>query len=248
MGFNNTCSSSSFTIGLHYGGWATSYQAPHKYFTKIPEDIAGLNAPLMCAGVTSYSPLRRDLRAGMKVGVVGIGGLGHLGIKFARHMGCEVTAISTSPEKEAEARELGAHHFINSRDTKQVQQASRSLNYILDTALAYTVNTSLAMLKPNGVLTVVGAPEATEEKNPFNAFEIVIRNLSIKGSAAGSMDDMQSMIDFCSLHKINCKSEVYKFSDAKAAIDSLGNSKPRAPRYRAVLETGSFFKTFTPSH
>lgn len=248
MGFNNTCSSMGLTIGLHYGGWATSYQAPAKCFVEVPESISGLNAPLMCAGVTSYSPLRRDLRSGMKVGVVGIGGLGHLGIKFARSMGCEVTAISTSADKETEARELGAHHFINSKDPKQVQKAAKSLHYILDTATAYTLNTSLGMLRPNGTVTVVGAPEVSGEKNPFNAFDIVLRNLSIKGSAAGSMDDMASMIEFCDLHKINCKSEVYKFADARLAIESLGLSKPRAPRYRAVLETASFFQNFTPSN
>jgi len=157
-----------------------------------------------------------------------------------------VTAISTSPDKEQEARELGAHHFLNSKDPKQIQKASRSLDYILDTATAYTLNSSLTMLRPNGKITIVGAPESSEVKNKFNAFEIVTFNLTVKGSAAGTMADMESMVDFCNLHKIDCKSEVYRFDDAKSAINSLANSTPRAPRYRAVFETASFLSTFTP--
>jgi len=245
-GYNNTCKDASLTMGLHYGGWATSYQAPIKGFVKIPESIPDYNSPLMCAGVTAYSPLRHDLVSGMKVGVVGIGGLGHLGVKFARSMGCEVTAISTSQDKEQEARELGAHHFINSKDPKQLQKASRSLDYILDTATAYTLNSSLKLLRPNGKINVVGAPEHSDAKNPFNAFEIVTFNLTVKGSPAGTMEDMASMVDFCALHKIDCKSEVYRFDDVKTALNSLANSTPRAPRYRAALETASFFSTFNP--
>ena len=245
-GHHNTCLGSRFTIGLHYGGWATSYQAPVKGFVKVPESIPDSSSPLMCAGITAYSPLRHDLVSGMKVGVVGIGGLGHLGVKFARSMGCEVTAISTSPDKEQEARELGAHHFINSKDPKQLQKASRSLDYILDTATAYTLNSSLKLLRPNGKINVVGAPEHSDAKSPFNAFEIVTFNLTVKGSPAGTMEDMASMVDFCALHKIDCKSEVYRFDDVKTALNSLANSTPRAPRYRAALETASFFSTFNP--
>lgn len=247
LGFTNICSQSRFTIGQEFGGFATSFQSRANNFTKIPDAIPGSAAPLMCAGTTVFSPLSRDLSPGMKVGVIGVGGLGHLGIMYANKMGCEVTAISTSLDKEAEARLFGAHHFLVSKDSKAVNSAERTLDYILDTATAYSLDISTTLLKPRGIVNIVGAPENPEHHN-FNAFSAVSKNLTIKGSAAGSRLETEKMIEFSARHSVYPKSEVYKFSDFNLAMDSLAKSIPRAPRYRAVLETASFFENFTPSN
>lgn len=241
------CDTAEVSIVNHFGGWATSYQSNQQGFHKLPDAIPGSAAPLMCAGATVYSPFKRDLVPGMKVGVVGIGGLGHLALMFAKGMGCEVTAISTSPSKEPEARDLGAHHFLNSKDPEAVKRGERTLDYIIDTSIGTTLDMQLKLLKPRGTVTVVGLPEAGE-KPSFNAFSVVSKDLTVKGSAAGSKLEIDSMLEFSALHSIYPKSEIYSFANARAAIDSLGSSIPRAPRYRAVLETASYFETFTPSN
>lgn len=245
-GNNNLCPSSAFTVGLHYGGWATSFQSKANSFVRVSEKVPGTAAPLFCAGLTAYSPLSRDLVPGMKVGVVGIGGLGHLGIMIANKMGCEVTAISTSADKEPEARELGAHHFLNSRDPKALNNAANSLDYILNTATAHEFEMNFGLLNKKGVLNVVGAPHHAEP-SPFYVSALIYKQLTIKASAAGSRIEMEKMMDFCTLHSIYPKTETYQFTEAQQAIDSLANSKPRAPRYRAVFDSASFFESFTPS-
>ncbi|OMJ82795.1 hypothetical protein SteCoe_16391 [Stentor coeruleus] len=246
-GNTQLCDTAEISIVNHFGGWATSYQSNQQGFYKLPDSMPGSAAPIMCAGATVYSPFKRDLVSGMKVGVVGIGGLGHLALMFAKNMGCEVTAISTSPSKEPEAREFGADHFLNSRDPEAIKRNERTLDYIIDTAIAPTLDTQLRLLKPRGIVTVVGLPEGGQ--NPtLNAFSIVTKDLTVKGSAAGSRSEIESMLEFCGLHSIYPKSEIYQFGNARAAIDSLGASIPRAPRYRAVLETASYFDIFTPSN
>ena len=246
-GFNNVCPKGGFTIGLEYGGWATSFQSKAYCFAKIPDSLPGSAAPLLCAGLTVYSPLSREVQPGMKVGIVGIGGLGHLGIQYARAMGCEVTAISTSPDKEQEAREFGASHFVNSKDPQSLRKATNSLGFILDTALVYDLNTDLSLLRPRGVLTFVGAPEVPTKVN-LDIFDMLFKNAMVKGSAAGSHTEAQNMLEFSARNRVLPKCEVYKFSDAKAALDSLALGQPRAPRYRACFETASFFETFTPNN
>ena len=247
-GNNNLCPTGELTIGAHYGGWATSFQSKANSFVRVGDQLPGTAAPLFCAGVTVYSPMHRDLVPGMKVGIVGIGGLGHLGITMANRMGCEVTAISTSPDKEAESKELGAHHFLNSRDEAALKEAKNSLDYILNTATAHEFSMNFGLLKPRGVLNVVGAPEISGFNQPFYAQSLIFKELTIKASAAGSRIEMESMLDFCTLHSIYPRSEVYQFTEADKAIESLAKSKPRAPRYRAVFDTASFFETFTPSN
>ena len=246
-GNNNLCASSQFTVGLHYGGWATSYQSKCRSFFKIKEEVPGTAAPLFCGGVTAYSPLKRDVVAGMKVGIVGIGGIGHLGIMMANKMGCEVTAISTTPDKEKEARELGAHKFLNSKDPEQVRKHQNSLDYILDTATSHNVSLDLGLLRACGAVNFVGA-HSSREHQPFYAASVIGKELTIKGSAAGSRLEMESMIDFCTLHSIYPKSEVYQLTEATQAINSLANNQPRAPRYRAVFDTASYFETFAPNY
>ena len=244
-GNNNVCPEGVFAVGLEFGGWATSFQSKANSFCKISEELPGTAAPLLCAGVTVYSPMHRDLVPGMKVGVVGIGGLGHLGITMANKMGCEVTAISTSADKEAEAKGLGAHHFLNSRDENALKNAANSLDYIINTATVNEYSMNFGLLKPRGVLSVVGVPENSQ---PFYAQSVIFKELTIKASPAGSRLEMQAMLEFCTLHSIYPKSEVYQLTEADKAIQSVALSRPRAPRYRAVFDTASIFETFTPNN
>ena len=244
-GYTNVCPERVISLGLEYGGWATSYQSKANSFFKISEELPGTAAPLLCAGVTVYSPMRRDLVPGMKVGVVGIGGLGHLGITMANKMGCEVTAISTSADKEAEAKGLGAHHFLNTRDENAVKLATNSLDYILNTATVNEYSMNFGLLKPRGVLCVVGVPENSQ---PFYAQSVILKELTIKASSIGSRLETQAMLEFCTLHSIYPRSEVYQLTEADKAIQSVALGRPKAPRYRAVFDTASFFETFTPKN
>ncbi|CAG9327757.1 unnamed protein product [Blepharisma stoltei] len=147
-GNENYCPKRVGTYDPHFGGYATSFQAKGNFFYKLDDSFPGEAAPLFCAGMTVFPPLQKDVVGGMKVGVVGIGGLGHLALKFARAMGTEVTAISTSSSKETDAKEFGAHHFINLKDEKQVKNGIGSLDYIINTATSYDIGQCCSLLKP----------------------------------------------------------------------------------------------------
>ncbi|CAG9322725.1 unnamed protein product [Blepharisma stoltei] len=168
-GFDNLCPKKVTTYDPHFGGYATSFQAKGSFFFKLDESFPGEAAPMFCAGLTVFAPLHRDVVSGMRVGVIGIGGLGHLAIKFANSMGTEVTAISTSNNKQADAREFGAHHFINLRDEAQMKNAMGSLDYIINTATSYDITQCCSLLRPRGVLHLCGAPSSNENLN-FNLF------------------------------------------------------------------------------
>jgi alcohol/geraniol dehydrogenase (NADP+) len=245
-GYTNLCSKSEFILTSGFGGWATSFQSEAKSFVKISEKVPGSAAPLFCAGITAFAPMKADVVPGMKVGVVGIGGLGHLGIMIANKLGCEVTAISTSPSKQQDAKELGAHKFINSKDPDDLGKNQNSLDYILNTATGHNFDIDLGLLKPGGVLSVIGIDH--NFKTQFNFGSLISKQLTIKASPAGSKLETESMIEFCTFHSIYPKSEIYAFNDAKSAINSLALGIPKAPRYRAVFETSSFLETFTPSN
>jgi alcohol/geraniol dehydrogenase (NADP+) len=246
-GYTNLCPKAELTVGLAFGGWATSFQSDAKSFVKISEQVPGSAAPLFCAGLTAFAPMKADVVPGMKVGVIGIGGLGHLGIMIANKLGCEVTAISTSPSKEQEAKELGAHKFINSKDPEELEKNQNSLDYILNTATGHNFDIDFGLLKPGGVVNVVGAPDF-KIPTQFSFGTLISKQLTIKASAAGSRLDMQALVDFCTFHSIYPKSEIYALTEAKSAIASLASGIPRAPRYRAVFETSSFFESFTPTN
>ena len=158
-GDENLCAQNVATCVGNYGGFADRVRLDSRFAFPIPEGIASENAaPLLCGGATVYSPLRRWVKPSMRVGVVGIGGLGHLGLQFAAAMGCEVTAISSTPDKEAEARGFGAHHFLATREAKALRSAASSLDFILSTVFATPDwDALLGALRPNGVLCLVGA-------------------------------------------------------------------------------------------
>ena len=245
-GHDNFCAKRDFTYNPYFGGYATSFQSRGDFFFKLQDSFDGADAPLLCAGITTYNPLIKHARPGMKVGIVGIGGLGHLAIQYANKMGCEVTAISTSPNKEEEAKGFGAHHFINSKDPESLQRNERTLDLILDSSTGLNLRQNFKLLKPRGSTVIVGNPDADYDAN-LNIFEMLMAQQELHGSLVGSRVDIEEMFEFSRIHNIKPLSEVYAFADTQTAVDSLAKGLPHFPKYRNVLETESFFKTFTPS-
>ena len=213
----------------------------------MPDNLPGEYAPMFCAGITTFAPLYRDVTPGMRVGIGGIGGLGHLGIKFAKAMGCEVVALSTSPAKEQEARELGAHHFVNIKNEEEVKNTARTLDYFLTTATQFNMTADSMMIKPGGKYCPVGLPPSDFDVGMrIGAF--VFNKIDIVPSLTGSVSETLKMIEFSSLHNILPKTEVYAFADMQAGLNSLAHGHPHYPNFRAVSETGSYFNTFTPAN
>lgn len=242
-GHENYCPKVVFTYNPHLGGYSTSFQGRDYFFTRVPENIPSeVAAPLMCAGITVYNPLAKHVRPGMKVGIQGIGGLGHLALQIANKMGAEVTAISTSAAKEAAARTLGAHHFLISRDAEQMKAAAGSFDFILLTATSFDVNAYVNLLKPRGTLAVVGAPDR-DEVCKINLFGLMLQGKTLATSCVGSMMEIREMLQFCSVHNIRPKVEVFPFAEAQAAMNMLAHNNPRGPEFRCVLETESFLRS-----
>lgn len=246
QGFDNCCLTKELTYQPHFGGYATSFQARADFFYHVPSVLPGECAPLFCAGLTVYAPLSDYVNSGMKVGVLGIGGLGHLGIKMAHKMGCEVTAISTTASKEAEAKEYGAQHFLNLKDPDQVKQAAHSFDFILNTATSFNISNLLQLVRPRGQLHICGLPNVEEDLH-FDLFSLLLKNIKLTANPVGSRQQGREMLDFCAQHSILPETEVYKFENAQDAVNSLAHGIPHYPKYRAVMETASYFQHFTPN-
>jgi uncharacterized zinc-type alcohol dehydrogenase-like protein len=189
-------------------------------------------APLLCGGITVYSPLRNWLaRPSSRVGVVGIGGLGHMGVQFARAFGCEVTAFSTSVDKEAEARSLGAHHFVNTRDNGAVKKLAGSFDLILSTVSAdQDFQSFVGALRPKGTLIVLGVPPTPLQ---IAGFSLIGGQKAVAGSPTGSPGDLHEMLDVAARHGVKAMTESFAMKDANAAIAKV---KKNQVRYRAVLK------------
>jgi uncharacterized zinc-type alcohol dehydrogenase-like protein len=230
-GDENLCAQSEDTCVDHYGGFADRIRLDGRFAFPLPEVLASENAaPLLCGGVTVYSPLRRWVRPSMSVGVVGIGGLGHLALQFARAMGCEVTAISSTPDKEPEARSFGAHRFLATGEPKALRSAASTLDFVLSTVyVAQDWMGLLRALRPNGVLCFVGAP-AEPLKLPIGA--ILGGQKTVTTSAIGGRPAIREMLDFAARHAVAAKTHERPLSKADAAFDEV--RKGRA-RYRIVL-------------
>ena len=242
MGRENHCRKAVWTYNPDFGGYSTSFQGRDKFFAKVPDQLSlDKAAPLMCAGITVYSPLSRHVRPGMKVGIQGIGGLGHLALQFANKMGAEVTAISTSSSKEALARSLGAHHFLNTTSAEQMQAAAGTFDYILLTAVKYDLNAFIGLVKPLGTVGIVGVPHRSE-KISLEVFPFVCSGKTIAGSCVGSMHDTRAMLQFAATHGIAPMVEVFPFDQAQTAMNMLANNSPRGPEFRCVLEMESFLR------
>jgi alcohol dehydrogenase (NADP+) len=216
-----------------YGGYSDHYVIDEKYALTVnaTEDLAGV-APLLCAGITTYSPLKRFIVGpGKKVAVAGLGGLGHMGVKIAAAMGADVTVLSTSPSKEADARKLGAHNFLNTRDADATAEAAGSFDILLDTISAlHDYNAYLGLLNLNGVMAIVGAPS---EPVPLNAFSLIWGNKTLSGSAIGGIPETQEMLDFCAKHGITADVEVISPDRIEEAYDRTIRSDVR---YRFVID------------
>jgi alcohol dehydrogenase (NADP+) len=222
--------------GVTYGGYSQSIVVDEAYVLRVSNklDPAG-TAPLLCAGITTYSPLRHwKVGKGQKVGIVGLGGLGHMGVKFAHAFGAHVVLFTTSPNKTADALRLGADEVVISKNESEMQKQSASFNFILDAVSAdHDINPYLNLLKRDGTLTLVGAPE---KPFPVVAFSFLMGRRSLSGSAIGGMRETQEMLDFCADHGITSDIELIPIQQINQAYDRLLKSDVK---YRFVIDMAS---------
>ncbi|KAM5546338.1 putative mannitol dehydrogenase [Rosa sericea] len=224
-----------------YGGYSDIMVADEHFVVRIPDNLPlDCAAPLLCAGITTYSPLRYfglD-KPGMHVGVVGLGGLGHVAVKFAKAMGVKVTVISTSPNKKEEAiKHLGADSFLVSRDQDQMQAAIGTMDGIIDTVSAqHPLLPLIGLLKSHGKLVMVGAPEKPLE---LPVFPLLMGRKTVASSGGGGMKETQEMIDFAAKHNITADIEVIPIDYLNTAMERLAKADVR---YRFVIDIGNTLK------
>lgn len=232
-GHQHLCSSVEETIVGRHGGFSEKIIIDAAWAIPIPEnlDLPSLG-PLFCGGTTVFSPLLEfNIRPSQCVGVVGIGGLGHMALRFLDAWGCEVTAFSTSPDKEAEAKELGADHFINSKDIGALEKIQGTLDFILVTVnVPLDWELYLSLLRPKGRLHLVGM---VIEPLSISAFSLIEGQKNISGSPVGSPATMKQMLDFAVHHQITPLVEVFPLSHVNEALEKL---RTGSPRYRIVLK------------
>ena len=204
-----------------YGGYSESIVVDERFVLRVPSnlDLAGA-APLLCAGITTYSPMRHwGVTKGKKVGVVGLGGLGHMGVKFAHAFGAHVVVFTTSPNKKEDALRLGADEVVVSRDANAMQTHSGSFDLILDAVSAHhDINAYLNLLRPDGTVTLVGAPEKHLE---VSAFSLLMGRRNLSGSLIGGIAETQEMLDFCGQHNITADVEVIPIQKVNEAYERL---------------------------
>jgi uncharacterized zinc-type alcohol dehydrogenase-like protein len=232
-GDHNLCHGTEGVIVGRHGGFADMVRAEAAWVIPLPEGIDALAAgPLFCGGITVYNPIEQfGVKPTDRVGVIGIGGLGHMALRFLDAWGCEVTAFSSHPDKEGEARGFGADHFINSRDPEAVAKAANSLDFILSTVYAnLDWNAYLGALRPRGRLHFVGA---APDPVPVPIFPVLIGQKSISASPLGSPAAMARMLEFTARHRIKPAIEVFPFSQVNEALEHLRQGKAR---YRIVLK------------
>lgn len=222
--------------GVTYGGYSERIVVDEGFVLRLSDrlDPAGA-APLVCAGITTYSPLRHwSVRKGQKVGVVGLGGLGHMAVKFAHAFGARVVVLTTSPGKAEDAVRLGADDLVVTRNATEVQKHQSSFDFILDTvSAAHDVNVYLELLKRDGTLTLVGAPSTPL---PVSAFGLIFRRRRLAGSLIGGLRETQEMLDFCAEHGITADVEVIPIQRVNEAYERLLKSDVK---YRFVIDMAS---------
>ncbi len=230
-GDENLCARNEATCVGHFGGFADRVRVDGRFAFVLPAALdSAAAAPLLCAGVTVYAPLRRFVRPAMRVGVVGIGGLGHLALQFARAMGCEVTALSRSEAKEQEARRFGAHRFVATRSAEGLRSLAGSLDFILSTVFVSQDWLGLiGALRPNGVLCLVGGPP---EPLALPAFSLVVGQKSVAGSVIGGRPAIREMLEFAARHGVAAQVERRPMAEADAAFARVRRGEAR---YRVVL-------------
>ena len=232
QGDEHLCAKSQPTCIGRNSGYADCIRVNSKFAIPVPKILESENvAPLLCGGITVYSPLRNHgVRPSSRVGVIGIGGLGHMGLQFAKAFGAEVTAFSTSKDKEAEARSLGAHHFVNTRDTAAVKKIAGSFDFLLSTVSAdQDWQSYIGALRPKGTLCIVGAAPSPIQ---IQAFSLIGGQKAISGSPTGSPRDLHEMLDVAARHGVKAITEKFPMAKANEAIAKV---KKNQVRYRAVL-------------
>ncbi|HZT57075.1 MAG TPA: NAD(P)-dependent alcohol dehydrogenase [Pyrinomonadaceae bacterium] len=216
-----------------YGGYSSQIVVDESYTLKVSPDLPPAEvAPLLCAGITTYSPLKHfGVREGQRVGVVGLGGLGHMGVKLAASFGAEVTVFSTSKEKEQDARKLGAHKFVVTRDPQNLDAIASTFDLILDTVSApHDLNIYLNLLRRDGTLVLVGLPE---KPLAVDAFSIVANRRRLAGSMIGGIRETQEMLDYCAEKRITSDVEVIPIERIEEAYDRTVKGDVR---YRFVID------------
>src|SRR2546423_6515392 len=224
------------TGGITYGGYSKSIVVDQDFVLRISDklDLAA-TAPLLCAGITTYSPLRYwKIGKGQKVGIVGLGGLGHMGVKFANAFGAKVALFTTSPGKTADAKRLGAHEVIISKDEDAMKAHAKSFDFILDTVSAnHNLDSYLELLKRDGVMCLLGAPP---EPTPLGAFSLIRWRHRLTGSLIGGIAETQEMLDFCADRGIACDIEKIKIDYINEAYERMIRSDVK---YRFVIDIAS---------
>jgi len=222
--------------GVTYGGYSDKIVVDEDFVLHIP---AGLNlpavAPLLCAGITTYSPLRHwKVGKGQKVGVVGLGGLGHMGVKFAKALGAHVVLFTTSPNKKEDGLRLGASEVVVSKNQKEMERHVNSFDFILDTVSApHNVNAYLALIKRDGTLTMVGG---SPEPLPVEVFSLIFKRRQFAGSLIGGIPETQEMLDFCGRHGIVSDIEIIPIQQINQAYERMLRSDVK---YRFVIDNSS---------
>jgi uncharacterized zinc-type alcohol dehydrogenase-like protein len=232
-GEEHLCPKSQPTCVGRNGGYAGAIRVNSRFAIPVPEALESESvAPLLCGGITVYSPLRNWLaRPSSRVGVVGIGGLGHMGIQFAHAFGCEVTAFSTSADKAEEAASLGAHKFVNTRDTGALKKLAGSFDLILSTVSAdQDFQSFVTALRPKGTLVVLGVPDSPLS---ISGFSLLAGQKAVAGSPTGSPTDLHEMLDVAARHGVKAITETFAMKDCNQAIARV---KKNQVRYRAVLK------------
>jgi len=239
-GFTGTYNSpDKFLGGMTYGGYSKNIVVDQHFVLHVPDqsNLAGV-APLLCAGITTYSPLRHwKVSKGQKVGIVGLGGLGHMGVKLANAMGAHVVLFTTSPNKKEDAQRLGADEVVVSKNQNEMDRHLGSFDFILDTVSApHDLNAYLTLIKRDGTLTLVGAPPQPPSIEIFN---LIFKRRQVAGSLIGGIPETQEMLDFCAQHKLIADVEVIPIQKINEAYERMLRSDVK---YRFVIDMASLGK------
>ncbi|WP_166966612.1 NAD(P)-dependent alcohol dehydrogenase [Yeosuana marina] len=219
-----------------YGGYSTSVVVDKQFVLRVPENLdEAATAPLLCAGITTWSPLSHwNVKKGDKVGVIGLGGLGHMGVKFANALGAHVVMITTSPEKGEDAKELGAHEVLISKNQDDMKKHQGSFDFLLNTIpVGHEMDPYLALLKIDATMVLVGAVEPLK---PFHGGSIIMGRKRIAGSLIGGIKETQEMLDFCGKHNITSDIELINMQDINTAYKRVTSNDVK---YRFVIDMKS---------
>ncbi|MGA3164313.1 MAG: NAD(P)-dependent alcohol dehydrogenase [Verrucomicrobiota bacterium] len=222
--------------GMTYGGYSEGIVVDEAFVLRVPKNLdLAAAAPLLCAGITTYSPLRHwKVGKGQKVGIVGLGGLGHMGVKLANAFGARVVVFTTSPGKTQDALRLGAHEVVVSKNQDEMKKHANSFHFILDAVSAqHDINAYLELLKRDGTLTQVGAPA---DPLPVQVFNLIFGRRQFAGSLIGGIRETQEMLDFCGKHNITCDIELIPIQKINEAYERLLKNDVK---YRFVIDMAS---------